>query len=195
MVWMWDCRTPGQRASGASREQGTSTPPSQNPKAVCGLCWGSLLQQHPPTSTAFLPAARPALRLGVLHVACTRSPQSTEPVVNAAVRSPSFIRCGGDLFQFLNCLTLLGVCGPPNQGEHNRGSVAPWSASFGPRQHRVWGYVAARSPVRSLPSPRLGLAFWLPPSRILAAVWRPCESLWGRGIAGTFPGFDNKSRR
>jgi hypothetical protein len=29
------------------------------------------------------------------------------------------------------------VWGPYNQGEHNRGSVAPWSASFGPRQHRV----------------------------------------------------------
>jgi hypothetical protein len=46
-------------------------------------------------------------------------------------------RCGGGMFQFFNCLTLLGVCGPPNQGEHNRGSVAPWSASFGPHQHRV----------------------------------------------------------
>jgi hypothetical protein len=32
-------------------------------------------------------------------------------------------------------------------------------------------------------------------SRILAAVWRPCESLWGwgRGIAGAFPGFVYKS--
>jgi hypothetical protein len=47
------------------------------------------------------------------------------------------------LFQFLNCLTLLGVCGPPNpnQEEHNRGSVARCS---------VVGLL------RAPPAPRLG---------------------------------------
>ena len=38
---------------------------------------------------------------------------------------------------------------------------------------------AARPPVRFLPSPRLGLAFWLPQSRMPAAVLGPCESLGG----------------
>jgi hypothetical protein len=55
--------------------------------------------------------------------------------------------------------------------------------------------LAPLCPVRFLPSPLLGLAFWLPQSRILAAVLGPCEPLGGKGIAGPFPGFDFKSSR
>jgi hypothetical protein len=50
-------------------------------------------------------------------------------------------------------------------------------------------------PVRFLPSPRLGLAFWLSQSRILAAVLGPCESLGRRGYPAPKQGFGFKSIR
>ena len=43
-------------------------------------------------------------------------------------------------------------------------------------------------PVRFLPSPRLGLAFWLPQSRILAAVLGPWEPLGGEDSRPLFRG-------
>jgi hypothetical protein len=42
--------------------------------------------------------------------------------------------------------------------------------------------------VRFLPSPRLGLAFWLPQSHTLAAVLGPCESLGGGDKSFVFRG-------
>jgi hypothetical protein len=72
---------------------------------------------------------------------------------------------------------------PPTKGNtaaaplvRGRPPSGPASTAF-ELQSRV---IADRPPpVRFLPSPGLGLAFLLSQSRMLAAVWRPCESLGG----------------
>ena len=99
----------------------------------------------------------------------------------------------GVCFSFLNCLTLLGVCGPPNQGEHNRGSVdllrgRPPSGPASTALSRLRLCRGSAPCVRSLPSPRLGLAFRLPhkphTSGGLAALRVPVGEGDSRDISG-----------
>jgi hypothetical protein len=93
-------------------------------------------------------------------------------------------------FYCLVCLALLawcwclvfgvGVCGPHNQGGDNCGSVAPWSASWrGPLAPRFFERQSRLAPLCvSCPLPLPDsvwpwlwpFGFWLPQSRILAAV-------------------------
>jgi hypothetical protein len=68
------------------------------------------------------------------NCSCRRNGEHiNRPAAHRAPPRTTGVRCGGALFVCVICLTLLGVCGPHNQGEHNCGSVAPWLASFGPR--------------------------------------------------------------
>jgi hypothetical protein len=106
------------------------------------------------------------------------------------VRRPDF-----SVFELFNAAWCVWSVDPPTKGNTTAAPllVAPWSASFGPRQSSTAFEVEVLSRLGllcvacPLPSPRLGLAFWLPPSRMLAAGWRPCESLWGRGLEFRFP--------
>jgi hypothetical protein len=80
------------------------------------------------------------------------------------------------------------VCGPHNQGEHNRSSVAPWPvvgflwAPLAPRlafeRHSRLAPLCVSCPLTDSVWP---FGCHKAQSRILAAVWGPCESLGGRG--------------
>jgi hypothetical protein len=120
----------------------------------------------------------------------TPQPRGTQPRLRCSV--VGLLRAPPAPSTAFGVLSRLAARRPPAPAPCACASPVPCPLPDSQRQ-RLWGL---GMPFGVPPSEsRLGLAFRLPQSRILAAVWRPCESLWGRGVAWTFPGFGYKSIR